>query len=75
MSKQGSVWLRKALYFPALTALRWNPLVQALGERLRARGKAPMAIIVAAMHKLLHLAYGVLHHQQSFDATWNLRTT
>jgi transposase len=70
MSKQGSVWLRKALYFPALTALRWNPLVQALGERLRQRGKAPMAIIVAAMHKLLHLAYGVLHQQRSFDASW-----
>lgn len=70
MSKQGSVWLRKALYFPALTALRWNPLVQALGERLRQRGKAPMAIIVAAMHKLLHLAYGVLHHGKAFNAAW-----
>lgn len=70
MSKQGNVWLRKALYFPALSALRWNPVIRAFGERLRARGKVPMAIVVAAMRKLLHLAFGVLRHQQPFDPAW-----
>ena len=75
MSKQGSVWLRKALYFPALTALRWNPIIRAFCQRLQERGKAPMAIVVAAMRKLLHLAYGVLHNKQRFDAEWATRTT
>lgn len=34
MSKMGSPRLRKALYFPALSALRFNPSIKALGERL-----------------------------------------
>lgn len=70
MSKQGNVWLRKALFFPALSALRWNPVIRAFGARLRERGKVPMAIVVAAMRKLLHLAFGVLRHQRPFDPAW-----
>lgn len=70
MSKQGNVWLRKALYFPALSALRWNPVIRAFGERLRERGKAALAVVVAAMRKLLHLAFGVLRHQRPFDPAW-----
>lgn len=67
LSKVGSSRLRKSLYFPAMTALRWNPLIKALGERLSARGKSKMLIIGAAMRKLLHLAYGVLKSGQPFD--------
>lgn len=70
LSKQGNARLRRILYYPALTALRWNPVVQQLATRLRAGGKAPMPIVGAAMRKLLHLAYGVLHHHQAFDPTW-----
>ncbi len=70
LSKQGNAYLRKALYFPALTALRHNPLVQALAARLRARGKCPMAIVGAAMRKLVQLAFGVLHQGQPFDPQW-----
>ena len=60
LSKIGTSRLRKALYFPALTALRVNPTIQALRGRLRAAGKPPMVIVGAAMRKLIHLAYGVL---------------
>lgn len=67
LSKVGSSRLRKSLYFPAMTALRYNPLVQALGLRLSAQGKSKMLIIGAAMRKLLHLAYGVLKSQRPFD--------
>lgn len=70
MSKQGNAWLRKALYYPALTALRCNPVLQAFGARLRERGKVPMAIVGAAMRKLLHIVFGVLRHEQAFDAAW-----
>lgn len=70
LSKQGNALLRKALFLPALSALRWNPLVQALATRLRARGKGSMCIVGAAMRKLLHLAYGVLHTKQAFDPAW-----
>ena len=67
LSKVGSSRLRKSLYFPAMTALRFNPLIKALGLRLSAQGKSKMLIIGAAMRKLLHLAYGVLKSGQPFD--------
>ena len=65
LSKIGPGRLRKALYFPAVTALRWNPTIRAVRERLRAAGKPPMVIIGAAMRKLIHLAYGVLKSGKS----------
>lgn len=59
--------LRKALYFPALAAMRFNPVIAAMVARLRARGKAKMVIVTAAMRRLVHLAYGVLKSQRPFD--------
>ena len=70
LSKMGSGRLRKALYFPAMVALRFNPPIRALGERLREKGKCKMLILGAAMRKLLHLVYGVLKSGQKFDAEW-----
>jgi len=67
LSKVGSWRLRKGLYFPALTALRFNPLIRALGERLQAKGKSKMLILGAAMRKLLHIAFGVLKSGKPFD--------
>ena len=67
LSKTGTPRLRKALYFPAVVAIRHNPYVKDLSERLRARGKCPMQIIGAAMRKLVHLAYGVLKSGRPFD--------
>jgi transposase len=69
LSKLGSPHLRHALYFPALTAIRCNPVLRAFAARLRANGKRPMVIVAAVMRKLLHVAYGVLKHQRPFDAT------
>jgi transposase len=45
MSKIGSSRLRKAMYFPALTALRCNGAIKALGDRLAERGKAKVVIV------------------------------
>lgn len=67
MSKQGNSALRGSLYWPAISAMRWNPCVRALTERLRAKGHCQLSCIVAAMHKLLHLAYGVLKSGVPFD--------
>ena len=67
LSKTGAPRLRKALYFPAIVAIRHNPYVRALSERLKERGKCPMQIIGAAMRKLVHLAYGVLKSGKPFD--------
>ena len=70
MVKIGPGRLRKALYFPAVTALRFNPTVRDLRTRLRAAGKPNMVIIGAAMRKLIHLAFGVLKSGRAYDATY-----
>jgi transposase len=67
LSKTGSARVRKALYMPAVAALKWNPLMQALSERLHQRGKHSMAILGAVMRKLLHLIYGVLKSGKPFS--------
>lgn len=59
--------LRKALYFPALAALRANPTMRALNARLTAAGKPKMVIVGAAMRKLIHLAFGVLKSGCAYD--------
>ena len=70
LSKQGRSRLRRALYFPAMNALRFNPVLRALQERLKSRGKRHMVILGAAMRKLLHLAFGVLKSGKPFDPAW-----
>jgi transposase len=70
LSKIGNARLRKALYFPAVTALRCSPFFQQWAEGLRQRGKSKMAVIGAAMRKLVHLAYGVLKTGRPFDPEW-----
>lgn len=67
LSKVGAPRLRKALYFPAIVAIKHNPYIKDLGERLRRRGKCPMQVIGAAMRKLIHIAYGVLKSGRPFD--------
>ena len=47
LSKRGSPRLRHSLYFPAMTALRYNPLIKSLRERLLAKGKSKMLILGA----------------------------
>lgn len=70
ISRMGKATLRAALYFPAMTALVHNPVVKQLAKRLEARGKSYSVIRVAAMRKLMHLAYGVLKNKQPFDPAY-----
>jgi transposase len=67
LSKAGPKRLRAALYMPAVSALQWNPHIRALKERLAAKGKSPMAIVGAAMRKLVHLCFGVLKTRKKYS--------
>jgi transposase len=69
LSKIGPGRLRKALYCPAVAALRWNPTIRAVRVRLQAAGKPTMVIIGAAMRKLIHLAYGVFKSGRAYEPT------
>jgi len=74
-SKLGHAALRRALYMPAVVAIRHNPLAQQLYERLRAKGLAKKAALGAVMHQLLRLAYGVLKSGLPFDADFTKKTS
>ena len=67
ISKQGNVHVRRALYMPALVAVRREPAVGAFYERLVEQGKPKMVAVVAVMRKLLHAIYGMLKHGADFD--------
>lgn len=70
ISRMGKAAVRSALYFPAITAIKHNPVVRKMALRLASRGKHKAVIRVAAMRKLLHLAYGVLKNKQPFDPAY-----
>jgi len=72
LSKIGNATLRKALFFPSMSARRHNPIVKAFCERLSARGKQTMVIQGAAMRKLLHLVYGVWKKGRPFDPAYEM---
>ncbi len=67
ISKVGNIHLRRALYMPALVAVRYEPHVKAFYEHLLAKGKAPLQALVAVMRKLLHACYGMLRTDTHFD--------
>lgn len=66
LCKTGNARLRKALFFPAITAIRYNPIIRDFAARLAASGKPKMLIVGAVMRKLLVLAYGVLKSGVAF---------
>jgi transposase len=67
LSKIGNPYLRKALYLPALTAIRHNVVIQIFARRLADKGKAKMSIVAAVMRKLLHIAFGVIKSGKPFN--------
>jgi transposase len=72
LSKTGNARVRKALFFPALVAKRYNPIVRAFCQRLTSTGKNKMEVVGAAMRKLIHIAFGVLKSGKQFDPDYEL---
>jgi transposase len=65
----GNQVLRKALYFPAVAAMRFSPRFKTFAQRLAQRGKSKMEIIIAVAHKLLRTAFSILKNQSTYDPT------
>jgi transposase len=74
LSKVGKASLRGALYWPAITAMQYNPIVRDLKERLEKKDKPFKVILGAAIRKLLHLSYGVLKNHTLFDPEYVHKT-
>ncbi len=70
LSKLGHKRLRKSLYMPALVAIRYNPTLKVVYERLVSNGKPKKVAIIAVMRKLLVLSYGVLKSEKAFDVNY-----
>ena len=75
ITKMGAPQLRGGLYMPILSAQRYNPIIKVFCARLAAHQKNSLAIIVAAMHKLIVLAYGVLKSGRPFDPNYSAKAT
>lgn len=73
ISKEGRPFLRYILYMPAIVAWKCNPIIHTFCSRLEGYGLTKMAIVAAAMRKLLHLVFGILKHRTPFDP--NFRVT
>lgn len=67
LSKAGPARIRAVLYMAAVVAVRHNPHVKAVYDRLLARGKSKMSALGAAMRKLVHLCFGVLKTRQPYQ--------
>lgn len=59
----GRANVRAVLYMAATTAIRRNPIIQALYQRLRQVGKSHKLAMTACMHKLLRICNAVLSHR------------
>ncbi len=67
ISKTGNKYLRCALFMPALVARHHDAHLKAFADRLQAKGKQPIQVVVAVMRKLLVGLYGMLKNQQPYD--------
>lgn len=67
ISKAGNKHLRRALYMPALVAVRHQANLRAFYEHLLAHGKTQLQALVATMRKLLHAIFGMFKHDQLFN--------
>ena len=69
ISRGGSRHLRRALYMPALVALRRDPYLRRFYQNLLARGKARLQAVVAVMRKLLHALFAMFRSNQPYDGS------
>jgi hypothetical protein len=59
ISKKGNAFLRHAVFMPALAAVRCNPQMKELYQRLTAKGKNKKLALIAVARKLLLLIYAL----------------
>lgn len=69
LSKAGNMYLRAALYMPALSAAHSEPRTRAFYEALIGRGKKKLQALCAVMRKYLTGLWACMQSQKPFDAT------
>lgn len=67
ISKRGNRYLRKAMYFPAMTAVRHDERFKSIYQRLVAKHGIKMKAQVAIQRKLLEMAYTLYKNNIPYD--------
>jgi len=70
ISKKGNKYLRKAMYMPALTAIRHDDRFKAVYARLIARHGIKMKAAVAVQRKLLEMIYTIYKANVPYDKNY-----
>ena len=65
----GRASVRAALYMAALVAMRWNPVLKPVAERMRTAGKRPKLIVIAIARKLLVILNAILREKKPWQIT------
>jgi transposase len=71
----GRAQARAVLYMGAIVAARFNPVIRAFYQRLRAAGKAKKVALTACMHKLLVILNAMLKHRTPWRQGTDLAQT
>lgn len=69
ISKHGNKYVRRALFYPSMSAARHDPGARAFKERLVGRGKKKMQANVAIMRKTLTVAWAMMKDPKPYDHT------
>lgn len=69
ISRAGNRYLRRALYMPALVAVRHDPHLRAFYQALVARHKAKLQALIAVARKMLHAIFGMFRWRTSYDGS------
>ena len=67
IAKIGNAIMRKALYLPAMAAMRYNETFAKFASTLKIRKKLGKQIIIAIMRKMIHAIFGVLKNNSKFN--------
>jgi transposase len=67
ISKIGNAIMRKALYLPAMTAMRCCETFAKFTSTLKIRKKLGKQIVIAVMRKMIHAIFGVLKNNSTFN--------
>lgn len=70
ISKTGNARIRKALFLPVLTAIRYVQAIKRRMQHLKSKEKNPLAglqAVVAIMRKMLHAIFGMFRNNTAFN--------
>lgn len=70
ISKKGNRSLRKAMHFPALSAVKWDENFKELYARLVSKHGIKMKALVAVQRKILEMIFTLYKNQKSYDKNY-----